>query len=458
MFDKNQLLKSNTFNPARIVFLSFLLIILAGGFLLYLPFSQGKNSQITYIDSLYTATSAVCVTGLIVKDTPNDFSYAGQTVIMCLIQIGGLGIMTFSLLFLSLFSNKLSVKSNILASQITGSERLENIRALVRYVILFTFGTELLGAIILFVKFINLLPIKKALFYSVFHSVSAFCNAGFALYTSNLMDFKTDFCINITIMSLIVIGGIGFVVVYELHNYFSNRKKTKQKIKISLHSRLTLITTGFLIIIGTGLIYMFEFNNSTFYNLDFADKLLAALFQSITARTAGFNTLNIAEMTDCSLIVIIVLMFIGGSPSSTAGGIKTTTFAVLMLTLVSMISDKDNVEIYGKRIQKSIIHKTIVITTLSVIIIIFVTLLTLYVEQNNLGQNKFLKVLFESVSAFGTVGLSMDLSPKLSNLSKIVYIILMFIGRIGAITFAIAFVSKKKKIHYTLPEDKVIIG
>ena len=366
--------------------------------------------------------------------------------------------MTFSLLFIALFSSKLSVKSNLLASSITGADNLTDIRSVVKYVILFTFSVEITGALLLFVKFVNIYSFKMAIFNSIFHSVSAFCNAGFSTFSINLAGYSTDLWINLVIMSLIVIGGIGFIVVYELNDIAKKKKTSKQIFRLSLHSRLTLVTTGLLIFIGAGLLYFFEYGNITICKLDFSSKLLASLFHSISARTAGFNTINIAQMTDCGLITLIILMFIGGSPASTAGGIKTTTFALLMLTLTSMIRDNDRVEIYGKRINKTLVNKTIAIVTVAIIIIICVTTIVLYIEHNRIGDNQFIKVFFETVSALGTVGLSMDLTPKLTDLSKMIYIGVMFIGRVGAITFMLAFVSQEQKINYKLPEEKIIIS
>ncbi|MBP7654766.1 hypothetical protein KA977_15205, partial [Candidatus Dependentiae bacterium] len=345
--------KESSINPARIIFLSFLIIILTGSFLLSLPFATVK--PIKYIDALYTSTSAVCVTGLIVKDTPKDFTKTGQLIILSLIQIGGLGIMTFSLLFLSIFSKKLTIKDSIIAGEITGQSKFNEIKDIIKYVVLFTFAVEFTGFLLLFVKFVNKFSIKKAIFTSVFHSVSAFCNAGFSTFSNNLSDYNSDVWINLTIISLIITGGIGFVVVFELQNYFSNRHKQKKKIIISLHTRLTLIATGILIIIGTILIFIFEFDNQLKQFSDISSKLLASLFQSVTCRTAGFNSLNIAELSQSSLLTSIALMFIGGSPCSTAGGIKTTTFAVLILTLIAMIKDNDKVELYHKQIPKYLI-------------------------------------------------------------------------------------------------------
>jgi len=443
-------------NPARIVFLSFILTILLGAVLLYLPISCSPNSKISFIDALYTSTSAVCVTGLIVKDTPKDFSLFGQIVIITLIQIGGLGIMTFSLLFIALFSKKFSVKSTVLASNITGYSHFEETTNLIKYVVMFTFGVEFIGILLLFIRFMDFFSIRTALYHSVFHSISAFCNAGFSSFSNNLSDYREDVWINLVIMSLIIIGGIGFVVVYELQKYFKSRD-LKVNHKISLHTRLALITTGTLIITGAMFIFIFEYSN-LLRNYDISTKALASLFQSITCRTAGFNTIDIANLSKSSALISIILMFIGGSPASCAGGIKTTTFAVLFLTLIAMIRDNDEVEVYGKRLSKTLINKSVAIFSLYFLIIIIVTAIILFIERRTFVNDAFLKILFETVSAIGTVGLSMDVTNRLSDLSKIIYICVMFLGRVGPLTITIALVAKDQKIKYRLPEDKVLIG
>ena len=454
--DYKKKIKGKVANPSRIVLSSFLFIILTGSLLLYLPFSTVK--PISYIDALYTSTSAVCVTGLIVKDTPEDFTLTGQIIILCLIQIGGIGLMTFSLLFLSLFSKKMSFKDSVLAGEITGQSKFGYIKDIVKFVVIFTIGTEVIGFLLLFVKFINYYPFKNAAYISVFHSISAFCNAGFSLFSSNLMDYKSDLWINYTIMALIIIGGIGFVIVYEMRNYFAERNKSKKKILISLHSKITLITTGILILAGTFLIFFFEYGGQLKQFNTIYEKITASAFHSVTCRTAGFNTLNIADLSNSALLLSIVLMFIGGSPCSTAGGIKTTTFAVLIITLATMIKDKENVEIFKKQIPKHLINKTLAVFTIYFLIVIISTALVLNIEYKSLGNDMFVKILFETVSAIGTVGLSMDVTPKLCDVSKIIYICVMFVGRIGLLSFLIAFVPKEKKIFYKLPEEKVLIG
>ncbi|HPN31248.1 MAG TPA: TrkH family potassium uptake protein [bacterium] len=454
--ENKSLIKGTAFNPSRIVFVSFLFIILAGSLLLYLPFSAVK--PISYIDALYTSTSAVCVTGLTVKDTSLDFTLTGQLIILCLIQIGGLGLMMFSLMFLSLFSKKLSIRDSVLAGEITGQSKFNYVKDIVKYVILFTIGAETIGFLLLFSKFITYYPFKYAAYISVFHSVSAFCNAGFSLFSNNLADFKSDLWINYTVMALIITGGVGFVAVFEMQNYFTKRKKSKKKILISLHTKITLLTTGILVFTGTVLIFFFEYNGQLKQFNTIYEKITASTFHSVTCRTAGFNTLNIADLSHSGLLLSIVLMFIGGSPCSTAGGIKTTTFAVLIMTLATMIKDKENVEIFKKQIPKHLINKTLAVVTIYFLIVIISTALVLNIEYKSLGNDMFVKVFFETVSAIGTVGLSMDVTPKLCDVSKIIYICVMFAGRIGLLSFLIAFVPKEKKILYKLPEEKVLIG
>ncbi|MDD3628030.1 MAG: TrkH family potassium uptake protein [bacterium] len=433
-----------------------------GAILLSLPVAKAGEGHLNFLDALFTATSAVCVTGLIVVDTGSYFSKFGQAVILVMIQLGGLGIMTFSTFFFALLGRKISIKEQLLLSDVLGKMRRTSFAELAKKILIMTFIFELVGSVILYLKWIPKYGAGKAIFPSIFHSISAFCNAGFSLNATSLEEFKGDILIVTVISILIIVGGFGFVVVNELlHADEMIKDRRKYFIRLSLQSKLVLSMTGILIISSAVIFFLLEMNN-VLYDLNIKEKILVTFFQVITPRTAGFNVIPVDKLNNSSLLLTKVLMFIGGSPGSTAGGIKTTTFYILILLVFSMWRDRPNVEIYSKTIPSYIVKRVVVIAFIAVVWVFTATLILLITESNMnsliLKQGYFAQVLFEEVSAFGTVGLSTGITSHLSFAGKIVIILSMFLGRIGPLTLALAMKRKDIPIDYSYPEEKVMVG
>lgn len=432
-------------NTPQVVALSFVSVILIGTILLTFPTATADGKGTNLIDALFTATSATCVTGLIVQDTPNYFSFFGQIVILVLIQLGGLGIMSYSA-FLSLILGRFTLGQRRMVQDMMEEER--NVLNIIFYIFKMTFLAELIGALILFLRWLIYFKIPaKALYFSVFHSISAFCNAGFSLFSNSLSGFVGDPVINLTMMALIIIGGIGFIVVYEVTNKIKGISRP-----ISTHTKLVVITSSILILVGFLAIFFFEFDG-VLQKYPITTKLWAALFQAITPRTAGFNTIPITSLSTITLTIVFLLMFIGASPGSTGGGIKTTTSAILFLTIKSIFKSKEDVNVFKRTIHHSIVFKAIAITASALILVTFMFLLLLVFENK-----PFLSLLFEAVSAFGTVGLSTGITPSLTTVGKLLIIILMYIGRIGPLTLGLALARGIKSGKISYPEARVMIG
>jgi len=440
-----------SFSPTRILVLGFLGLILIGAFLLRLPYASEDGSGTAFIDALFTSTSAVCVTGLVVVDTANHFSLFGELIVLCLIQIGGLGFMTFATLFAMLLGRRIGLRERIILQESFNQLTLEGIVRLVKHILIFSFAIEGLGAMILFLRWLSEMGWQKALYFSIFHAVSAFNNAGFDIMgnSSSLTPYAQDAVINLSLMALIIVGGLGFAVLADL--YASKHKKR------SLHTRLVLQTTLILILLGFIAIFFMEMNNpKTLGALHFPSKFSAALFQSVTARTAGFNTISIADLRPTSLFFMMILMFIGASPGSTGGGIKTTTFVSILLFLRSIFYGHEHVTIKERTLPYSLIKKSFAIASLGVSWVVILISFLLLTEDAG-----FLEIVFEAVSAFGTVGLSMGLTPDLSLAGKIAIMLTMFFGRVGLITVALAIGVNQNShalSHLKYPEEKIIIG
>jgi trk system potassium uptake protein TrkH len=439
------LLRGVRLKTPQVIALSFAGAIFVGTLLLTFPAATVDGKGASFIDALFTATSATCVTGLIVQDTPVYFSGFGQLVILVLMQLGGIGIMSFSA-FLALLFGRFTLGQRGMLQEMMEEDR--NVLSMIIYIFKMTFLIEAGGAIILFVRWIFLSkePLQ-AIYLSVFHSVSAFCNAGFSLFSNSLEDYIADPVINIIILSLIICGGIGFIVVYEI-----TQTVTRKKHFFSIHSRLVLVTSAALTIIGFLLIFFLEFDGALL-EYPLTGKLWGALFQSVTPRTAGFNTVPISSLSAVTLTIITILMFIGASPGSTGGGIKTSTFAILVLSLVNILRGKEDIEVFKRKIPQGIVYKSMALVVGTLILVSSIFLLLLAFENK-----PFLPLLFETVSAFGTVGLSMGVTPDLTIAGKLLIIMLMYGGRIGPLTlgFALTRALQRGKIEY--PEAKVMIG
>lgn len=442
-----------TLGPARILVFSFAGAIAIATLLLMLPISHHK--PVGFIDALFTITSAICVTGLTVVDTGTTFTLFGQIVILVTIQLGGLGVMTFSTFFVYLLGGKLSFGNRELLQETLSQAPMKNLKALLQTVFLATFIIEALGALLLALRWSREMPLSEALYYGIFHSVSAFCNAGFALFPNNMESFTGDFIINFTLSTLIILGGLGFVVIFELA-----RKRAQTPRRLSLHARLVLLASGLLIFGGMALLLLFEYRNAI-KDLPWSAKLWGTYFQSVTARTAGYNTINLGALSDASLFLIIILMFIGASPGSCGGGIKTTTFAIMLSFIKARFHNLSDANLLGRRIPDETASKAIAISFFSLSLILFFTLLLVLVEtqfvSHQASRGIFLELLFEVTSAFGTVGLSVNLTPTLSEVSRLLITLVMFIGRLGPLTVAIA-VGGEKKARFQYAQENVLVG
>lgn len=444
--------------PVQFVFISFVLVILTGAIILMLPISSRSGQFTNFVTALFTATSATCVTGLVVVDTYTYWSNFGQLVILILIQVGGLGYMTIATLFLLGFRRRIALKERFILKEGLNVPNLKRIVIFAKIVLLTTAIVEGTGAVILFFRFIKMFPFLKAVWFSIFHAVSAFCNAGFDLMGNfqSLMMFVNDLTINLVIMSLIVIGGIGFIVIRELLDFFKARLEGDNLKKLSLHAKIVLSATFIIIISGFILIFLLEHSNpNTLSQLTERGKFLASMFQSITPRTAGFATVDIGKLYQTTQLIIMLLMFIGASPGGTGGGIKTSTFTVVLFLLISSYKENASVVIFGRTIPQKTIKKAIFIFGFSLFLILSSTLLILI----NQGEDfTFLQVLFEVVSAFGTVGLSTGITPKLSNFSRLIIIATMLIGRVGPLAVILSISTARQRALPQYPEEDIAVG
>ncbi len=455
------------FGPPHIIVFSFFIVILIGTFLLNLPIASKSGESIGFIDAMFTATSAVCVTGLVVVNTYFHWTLFGKIIILLLIQIGGLGFMSLFTIILVFLGKRITLKGRILIQESFNLATFKGIVMFLKKIIRVTFIIEGIGAVILSLRFIPEYGVKGGIFRGIFHSISAFCNAGFDILGSNsLIPYSTDYIINITIMLLIILGGLGFTVLIDINNYIRYKinkfRKNKTKLFVmSLHSKLALTVTAILILLGMVLTFIIEYNNpKTLANLRFDQKLLVSLFQSVTLRTAGFDAIGQADLNYGSKFLAIILMAIGGSPGGTAGGIKTVTIGVLVLAVISVIRGKDSIIAFKKTISISTIQKSLAIIIMMMTLIFTATIILTMTEKGIGIQFDFIDILYEVSSALGTVGLSTGITSSLSFVGKIVIILCMFIGRLGPITIILALSfrkrSKKNVIHY--PEEKVIVG
>nr|WP_296649499.1 TrkH family potassium uptake protein [Romboutsia sp. 13368] len=442
--------------PTQIMVIGYAIIILVGAILLSMPISTQNGESIGFLDSLFTSTSAVCVTGLVAVDTATYWSFFGQLIIITLIQIGGLGFMTVTTLFALIIKKRINLRERLLIQESLNQIDLSGLVKLTRYILLTTFLIEGTGALLLSTVFIPQFGILKGIWYSIFHAISAFCNAGFDLMGvvsgpfSSLTSYVNNFTISITISLLIILGGIGYPVILDVI-------KNKKLSKLNLHSKIVIFSTVTLILFGMVFIFALEFNNpETLGNLSFGGKILASFFQSVTLRTAGFNTIDLGLMRECSIFLMMILMFIGASPASTGGGIKTTTIATLVLTVKSFIFQKQDIEVYQRRISETTVKKSFGIFFIGITLFLIGTLIISITDPDF----SILEVGFEVVSAIATVGLSIGGSPNLSVLGKIFIIMFMFIGRVGSLTIFMALTSKgiKKNPPIRYPEGKIIVG
>lgn len=434
--------------PGRFIILSYLLIIIVGAILLTLPISSKNRNWTNPINALFTASSATCVTGLVVLDTGTYYSFFGHLIILLLIQIGGLSYMTIFTFLSLLLGRKIPYLDRIILKESISSFSVGGIIKLARRILYVVLIFEGIGAVILTSVFIKDFEFKKAIFMGIFHSISAFCNAGFDLVGGfkSFVPYRGDIILNLTVILLIVFGGIGFGVISELIDLPKSKK-------LSTHAKLVLITTIILIILGATLFYLFEISNPRtlkFYSIK--DRIFSSIFHSITPRTAGFNTVNVSNLNLPTLLFTIFLMFVGASPGGTGGGIKTTTFALILLNIGSWIRGREGVTIFDRCVDTLSIKKSYLIFTTAIFLISISTFILTITENFGL-----ISILFEVVSAFGTVGLSTGITPDLTAIGKLVIIFTMFTGRVGILSLLTSITVKKSQRVY-LPEDKVMVG
>ncbi|WP_410208281.1 TrkH family potassium uptake protein [Fusobacterium sp.] len=440
---------SKKLSPSRKLILGFLIAILIGTLLLMMPFSLQEGQRLSFLASLFTIVSATCVTGLTVVDVSQTFSTVGTTIIIFFIQLGGLGVMTFSSIIFLVMGKKMTFHERELLKEERNADNSGEIADFIKKLLFVVFIIESIGAIILTTQFIKEFPLGKAVYYGVFHSISAFCNAGFSLFSTNLEIYKSNFVINLTIGYLITLGGIGFAVITSVVTVV--RKGID---RFNLTSKVAIIMSLILTVGGMILFFLLEYSNpETLGNLNFFQKILASYFQSVTLRTAGFNTIPLGNLRDATIFVSCIWMFIGASPGSTGGGIKTTTFGVIMFYVIGIAKKKTNIEIFNRRLDWEILNRALAILVIAITYISFVIVCLLIVEDFPMEQ-----VVFEVISAFGTVGLTLGITPDLSVVSKLLIIITMLVGRLGPLTFALAIGETKKKAVSKYPKENILVG
>jgi trk system potassium uptake protein TrkH len=441
--------------PARIFIISFAGVIFLGALALWAPFSASKN-QLTFVDALFTSTSGVCVTGLATIDIGKDLSFSGQLITLVLFQIGGLGIITFSSFLFGIMGRGISFKEREIIQSVFMHTPRRDFLVILKSVLLFTLVIETVGTLLLFIRFSRDFPLGRALYTSLYHAVSAFNNCGYSLFSDSLTGYRGDWIVNLTIMGLLVLGGIGFIVLHELIAKWRGSQK-----KLSVHTKIVLITTGFLMVSGALLFYLFE-RNSIVKDMDLPTTFLVSVFQAVTPRTCGFNTVDIGLLTNGALLLLMVLMFIGACPGSTGGGVKTTSAALLFLMIWNRFKGHDEVNVFNRTIPKEVLTRTLSITIASAFTVALITSVLLLAGSTNVSpaesRHFFVDYLFETLSAFGTVGLSMGATANLNDLQKIAVILMMFAGRVGPLTlaFSLSAVSSKRDITYA--EETVMVG
>ena len=462
-------LKRTYLNPAQIFIFSFLAIIIFGAFLLKLP--NATNENIPFIDALFTSTSAVCVTGLIVVDTGTYFTFFGQCIILVLIQLGGLGIMTFASYFSYFFRGGSSYESTLMIGDLTNSNKIGEVFSTLKKIILVTFSIEILGALLIFSSLSSevLTSFSDRSFFAVFHAVSAFCNAGFSTLSESLFDadFRFNYSLQSVIMVLFIFGGLGFPIVFNLFNYikyliqkrlipYTFRLRRDNIVKpwvVNLSSRITLITTFTLLIVGGAVFYFFEYNNSLAEHDGFG-KVITAFFGAATPRTAGFNTVDVSSLRLSTLMLVLLLMWVGASPASTGGGIKTSTFAIATLNFWSLARGKNRIEVFRREIADISVRRAFAIISLSLVVIGTATFLISYLDS----EKDLMNIAFECFSAYSTVGLSTGITAQLSTVSKFIIIAVMFIGRVSMLSILIALINKEKYKNYRYSKEEILIN
>ena len=463
-------LKRTFLNPGQFFILSFLSVVLAGALLLMMP--KATTQPLSFIDALFTATSAVCVTGLIVVDTATYFTTFGQVIIMGLIQIGGLGILTFVTYFSYFFKGGVSYETQLSIGEMTYAQRLGDAVTTLKSILYVTFGVEAVAAMLIFISIYDLpnMDLSERLFFSVFHAVSAFCNAGFSTFSAGLYDeaLRFNYPLQLTIATTFIFGGLGFIIVVNLLRYLRHRferflyrnrhsdepRYAYQPWLLSINSRITLIMTGALLLIGLIGVMIFEYNGILVEHNHWYGKVVSAFFTAATPRTAGFNNIDMDALAFPTIMLTIFLMWVGASPNSTGGGIKTSTFAIALLNTLSIARGQGRVEVFQREIADISIRRAFSIMWLSLLVIGMGVTVISY----NQPELALIKVVFECFSAYSTVGLSLNLTPELSDFSKMVVAVIMFVGRVSMLTIFIALLKNTRQRNYRYPTEEITIN
>ena len=451
------------FNPAIVFVGSFFILAILGAFLLMLP--SATTNGISFTNALFTATSSVCVTGLAVLDTSKDFTIVGQSIILVLIQLGGLGILTFTSFFAFFFRGSSSFKEGLNTRDFIAQDGLKDVFRAALNVVIFTMSLEMIGAIFIYSSVIDNTVIKDRIFFSVFHSISAFCNAGFSILPSGLFEksIRFNYSFQWIIMMLVIFGGLGHNIIFNYYKkikiffleLFDPEGVHKRISIITLNTKIVIYTTVILLFLGWVVFFISEYNNTMLEHTTLIGKLTNAAFNSVSPRTAGFNVIDYSQMTVPSLLFVIFLMWIGASPASTGGGIKTSTFALATLNIFTVARGKTRIEIFGKRISSQSTSRAFAILSISLIVIGLAIMALLVFEPKN---TPILNIVFECFSAFSTVGLSLNFTPTLSEASKYVIILIMFIGRIGMLNLMIGLLKQINHQFYEYPKENILIN
>jgi trk system potassium uptake protein TrkH len=434
-------------HPTQVLVLGFLGAIVVGMMALMLPISTVDQRGLPWLDALFMATSAVCVTGLVVVDTGTVLTRFGQLVIMVMVQIGGLGFMSLAAMIAVLLGKRITINDRLILKESLNQLSLQGIVRVVRLIVVLTICIELVGALILAWAFGQTMPLGDALFHGLFHAVSAFNNAGFDLFTTSLFGYNTNLVVMICVMVLLTVGGMGLLV---WTNAMSHGWHVSQW---SLHTKIVVVTTTALLFVGSVCVYVFELNQPAFAGLSLGETILNSVFQSATARTAGFFSVPLTSLTTATLVLMMVLMFIGASPGSTGGGIKTTTFAMAILTVYNVLRGRSEVHMWHRTVTAPLLLKSFAVIFVSISWVMVMTLILSATESA-----PFLWVAFEVVSAFATVGLSLGLTPELTDVGKLMIIATMYIGRVGPLTLFVSLTLQRKEPLYRYPEESVLIG
>nr|WP_259391377.1 TrkH family potassium uptake protein [Paenibacillus sp. 1011MAR3C5] len=441
-------LKKREINPHQWSVIGFAVIIFIGAILLALPSSSTSGKSIGFLDALFTSTSAVCVTGLVVLDTGSDFTLLGQGIILLLIQIGGMGFMVYGVIIALLLGKKIGLRQRVFIQESTKSASIQGLVKLVLSIVVITLSFEAAGAFVLWLRWMPELGVGESAYYAVFHAVSSFNNAGFGLWSDSLVRYVGDPIVNIVISFLFIFGGIGFIVIVDI-------VKKRRWSLFALHTKIVLLISALLTVGGFILILILELlNPAVFGGLSWSEKLWAAYFQSVTTRTAGFNSVDLGGLLTATQFLMVFLMFVGASSGSTGGGIKTNTLMILLVAMYSSIRGRSQVHIFKRKISHNIVLSALSVILLSLGLVLFVSFLLTITE----GGKEFIDLLFEATSAFGTVGMSVGITPDLTPAGKMIIIFTMFAGRLGPLTLAFALARKLKVSKIGYPEEKILVG